>query len=208
MQLEIIVTQKHLSHSAVHQGQCSAVSSARRHSSWAAGQDLCRLSGLVPLGQFPTSGAKRLIFHHWDLHPRGKLKQTLTFEVISPASSSVLWSCGHSGSRAASEVREDGLAQLRAGRLEAGALQQRRGVFWLLTMQWWDWGPSLKCCCWTDVKQDPTCPSLVVVEVASPKTWEMANPVSQALFADALNLTGTNWQLHCRGAQTGEQFAC
>lgn len=27
-----------------------------------------------------------------------------------------------------------------------------RSVFWLLTMQWWDWRPSLKCCCWTDVK--------------------------------------------------------
>lgn len=150
MQLEIIMTQKHLSHSAVHHGQCSAVSSAC--SSWAAGRDLCRLSGLVPLGQFPTSGAKLLIFHHWDLYPRGKLKQILISEVVSPASSSVLWSCGHTGSRASSEIQEDGLAQLRAGRLEAEALQQCRGVFWLLTMQWWDWGPSLKCCCWTDVK--------------------------------------------------------
>lgn len=129
MQLEIIITQKHLSHSAVHQGQCSAVSSARRHSSWAAGRDLCGLSGLVPLGQFSTSGAKLLIFHHWDLYPGGKLKQILIFEVVSPASSDVLWSCGHGGSRAASAVRAGGLARLQAGRHPSTA----QGVAWLLT---------------------------------------------------------------------------
>lgn len=58
------------------------------------------------------------------------------------------------------------------------------------------------------LNQDPTCPSLVVIEVASPKIGEMVNPISQALRADALNLTGTNWQLQCHGAQTGGQFAC
>lgn len=120
MQLEIIVTQKHLSHSAVHQGQCSAVSGSHRHSSWAARQDLCKLSELVPLGQFLTSGAKLLIFHHWDLYPQGKLKQILVFEAFSSASSSVLRSCSCSGSGAAVVVWEDGWGRVQgqAWRLE------------------------------------------------------------------------------------------
>lgn len=134
MQLEIIVTQKHLSHSAVHQGQCSAVSGSHRHSSWAARQDLCKLSELVPLGQFLTSGAKLLIFHHWDLYPRGKLKQILVFEAFSSASSSVLRSCSRSGSGAAVVVWEDGWGRVQ-GQAGGWSPQTARWCFWLLVMQ-------------------------------------------------------------------------
>lgn len=89
MQLEIIVTQKHLSHSAVPPARaplCLCPSAQVRG---------CRTGSLQAgrFGQFPTAGAKLLIFHHWDLYPGGKLKQIPIFAVVPPACSSVLQSC-------------------------------------------------------------------------------------------------------------------
>lgn len=92
---------------------CPQGQSSCRHSSWAAGQ---ALSGLVPLGQFPTSGAKLCIFHRGDLSPGGKQEQILS-SAVSPAPRSsgaavpVVW-----------EGWEEGLALLRAG----WSLQQHR----------------------------------------------------------------------------------
>lgn len=75
----------------------------------------------MPLRQFLNSGAKQLIFHPWDLYPGGKLKQILTFEVVSPIP---VVSPGAVVTVAAEQHQRS----RRTGSLQAGALQQHRGV--------------------------------------------------------------------------------
>lgn len=97
------------------------------------------LSGLVLLRQFPNSGAKLLIFHPWDLYPRGKLKQILTFEVVSPVP--VV-----SPGAVVIVTTEQHRRSRRTGSLQAGALQQHRG-FLVADNTVLRLGPTLKCCC-------------------------------------------------------------
>lgn len=123
MQLEIPITPNHLGHSAVPK--------ARAPAGTAPGL-LDRLSALVPLGQFPTSGAKLCIFHHWDLYPRGKLKQILVFSAISPVSRS---------SGAVVLVAWEGWRRDWHCSEQARALQQHGGVCCWLTLHGETGGP-------------------------------------------------------------------
>lgn len=136
---------------------CPQGQSSCRHSSWAAGQ---ALSGLVPLGQFPTSGAKLCIFHRGDLSPGGKQEQILS-SAVSPASRSsgaavpVVW-----------EGWEEGLALLRAGWSPSAA----QGVCCWLAMQGETGDPLCSAAVDQMLNQDPTCPALAVRGVTSSKT--------------------------------------
>ncbi|KAI6075879.1 Zinc finger protein 618 isoform X10 [Aix galericulata] len=121
-----------------------------KHSSWAARQDLCKLSELVPLGQFLTTGAKLLIFHHWDLYPRGKLKQILVFEAFSSASSSVLRSCSRSGSGAAVVVWEDGWGRVQ-GQAGGWSPQTARQILPTQPLS----GPTVACLFVLAVQEEP-----------------------------------------------------
>lgn len=93
----------------------------------------------MPLRQFLNSGAKQLIFHPWDLYPRGKLKQILTFEVVSPIP---VVSPGAVVTVAAEQHRTRCRLELFSS--TGGFLVADNIVLRL--------GPTLKCCCWMVVK--------------------------------------------------------
>lgn len=139
---------------------CPQGQSSCRHSSWAAGQ---ALSGLVSLGQFPTSGAK-LHFSLLGLVSRRKTEANPCF-FSSLSCFQELWSCSPSG------VGGSGGGTSPAGIREQGwSPPAARGVCCGLAVQGETGGPPRSAAVDQMLNQDPTCPALAVRKVASSKT--------------------------------------